>query len=96
MARNITQDMIVKVTHPDFELRRARLLIADDGTAAVFTKKAAPTHVLRYSDINVMRGTMTLEDGREVRFRRVGSSCTYALAKCQVKSLASYWPEEQA
>ena len=40
-----------------------------------------------------MRGKLTLTDGRLATFRRVGSSCSYVLAKCKVRSLASHWPE---
>lgn len=96
MSRNITKDLIVKIKHPEWTERRARLLISDDGTAAVFTVKGAPKHVLPYKGFDARTGRLTLddEDSTVVKFQRVGASCTWPLAKCQIASLASYWPEE--
>lgn len=93
MTRQITHDIIARITHPEWAEKKARLLIADTGEAAVFTSKAAPVRTFTFEDLNVNKGVIFLEGGGEVRFRRVGSSCSWALAKCQVKSLASFWPE---
>lgn len=93
--RQITHDIIARVTHPEWTIRKARLLIADTGEAAVFTSKAAPTHVLSYEDLDIRKGRITLDSGEDVTFRRVGSSCSWALARCQIASLASYWPEAE-
>lgn len=100
MTRKIKHDIIARVTHPDWAVRKARLLISDTGEAAVFTRKGAPDHVMRFDELNVHKGSMTLaaegdENPVTVTFRRVGSSCSWALAKCQVASLASFWPEDE-
>lgn len=98
MARKITQDLIVKITHPSWTERRARLVIDDQKNAAVFTARSAPKHELKLYDIDFLRGRLILADEARtvVTFRRIGSSCSWALAKCQIKSLASLWPEAPA
>lgn len=98
MARKITQDLIVKITHPDWAEKRARLVIDDQKNAAVFTARAAPKHELKLHDVDFLRGRLILADEARtvVTFRRIGSSCSWTLARCQIASLASLWPDAPA
>src|SRR5690625_4602521 len=100
MTRKIKHDIIARVTHPDWAVKKTPLLISNTGEAAVTTRKGAPDTVRGSDAGSVHKGSMTLaaegdEDPVTVTFRRVGSACSWALARCQIGSLASFWPEDE-
>lgn len=94
MTHQIIVDTIVRATGPGWTLAKARLLIDNAGNAALFTppKGSAPVQVFTADAAprQALRGTgvQVLSNGDEaaVTYQRVGTSCAYALAKCNTKS----------
>lgn len=102
MARRIVQDLIVSIqSSAGWKYPLARMLVAEDGAAAVFTVRgAAPAQYFdipqTHAKISAIRGEIHTTTGATITYRRRGASCGWKLAKCNVKtpSLARLWPEE--
>lgn len=63
------------------QYRKARVLVRDDNTLAIFTTVSTPTRTLHFT-ARTRRG-FTLDDGSTLRTRPVGSSCSWPLARCR-------------
>lgn len=102
----IIADVIASVSGPDFNHPKARLLFDEEsGDVAVFVLPGKePAFFFKYTTpaagvrVSAMQGSGTLEDGGQVSWRRVGSSCSFKLAKCQVstQALTSRWLKSRA
>lgn len=89
MTHEVWVDSIVRATGPGWAMAKARLLIDKQGNAALFTPpKGSPPVQVFTVDITQSRlakqghGT---QSGSPVSFTTIGSSCGYALAKCNTK-----------
>lgn len=72
--------------------RKARVLVRDDQRMAVFvspTDGPVETYVLAERT----RTHFVTADGTQIRFRPVGSSCSWPLARCRIttEKLAATW-----
>jgi len=100
MARNITHDIVASISGEDISYPKARILIDDKGNAAVFSEPGQPPsrefHITEESPMRAQKVTLETDIGRVV-YRRRGSACSWALAKCRVptKLLAGRWPEPE-
>lgn len=92
---NVTRDIIAAVQGPGFAYSVARILMDDQGNAAVFVPPAGSGPVATFTEqvTQPARGTGVTEDGGQVTWRRKGAGCSFKLAKCQVSTmqLAEYW-----
>lgn len=85
--QQITRDIIVTANGPGWSYGLARLLVAADGTASLWLPPGdAPVQTFRadMGTLNGVSGRGTTSDGGQVTFRRRGSGCSWALAKCRV------------
>lgn len=92
--RKIARDVIVTVQGPGWSYGIARLLIDDEGNAAVFVPPATgPVQVFQTQVTSAARGTGLTGDGGEVKWRRRGAGCSFQLAKCRIDTagLVSRW-----
>lgn len=92
--RAIAHDMIVKITGPGWEFSPARILVADDGTAAMFLPPGnAPEKILTDVVLTRTGGSALGPQGGKVTFTRRAAGCWFKLAKCQIstKQLATRW-----
>lgn len=92
----IISDVIASVRGPGFNYPLARLLFEESGTVAVFAPPGKePTHVFIADPGHLpsIRGTGQMPEGGVVSWQRRGASCTFKLAKCNVKTttLVSRW-----
>jgi hypothetical protein len=88
-SHTVWVDSIVRATGPGWTLAKARLLIDSEGNAALFTppKGSAPVQVFTVdvSQPRLAKQGAGTQDGGAVSFTTIGSSCGYALAKCNTK-----------
>lgn len=80
-------DEIVRVTGgPAKGAVKARLIVVDD-TGYVFTDRTGPTHTFTYDTESATYPHLRNASGTDgTTWVRVGSSCTYTLAKCKIKT----------
>lgn len=95
MEHTITRDIIATVTGPGWNYGIARILIDDQGNAAVFVPPAVngPVQTFAVAQTLPSRGTGLTEDGGQVTWRRRGSGCSFKLAKCHMTTsqLSPHW-----
>lgn len=91
---NIRRDMVATIQGPGWSYGMCRVLIAEDGQAAVFVPPGdKPVQTFTVVTESPAGGTGTTEDGNAVKFRRRGASCSYRLAKCNTptSTLSARW-----
>lgn len=103
MAHQRVVDTVVRVWRANNGrlIQQARLLVDDAGNAAIFTAPenlgdpvGGPIVTGRMVGQFRMRGEIDTPDG-VVKVQRRGSSCSWAFAKCRVKTaeLVALWPK---
>lgn len=88
----IVRDIVATVTGAA-SYQICRLLIDEEHNAAVFIPdQDSPVLTFKANSASVV-GSGTLPDGSVVGYKQRGASCSYKLAKCNVKSmtLATRW-----
>lgn len=87
----IVSDRVLAMSGPGWSYPKARVLVNDDNTAAVFTTVGPPTRLISFT--STTGRSFTTSDGATIRVRPVGSSCTWPLAKCQrsTQKMVALW-----
>lgn len=92
----VTRDLIVSVNGPGWNYGLARLLVDADGRASLWLPPGDAPVAEFNMDVNrtsAVAGSGMTDDGGAVSWRRRGSGCSWALAKCKVATatLAARW-----
>lgn len=83
----IVRDLVATISGPGLNYQICRLLIDEDLNAAAFVPDSeAPVLTFKTAATGVA-GTGTLPDGSVLTYKQRGASCSYKLAKCNVKTL---------